>query len=444
MIRPNHKPCIVTLFVGMIVIAGCATDYTREMKPVISDLRDERPDLALEEFREEFPDSTGKNRLLYLMELGNLLRLSGDYSEAENVLLQADRLSDQQRGIELGQEVGAFLSSDLALEYRGADYEKVFINYCLAASYASENEMEDALIECRRVNDKLRAINLAYETNRNRYSDDAFIRYVIGILYEKTGDLNNALVAYRNSAAVYDSCYSDDYGLPAPSRVKADILRLSDELGMESVFQNYHNQWPGISWQGQGPDVTHGEVVVILEAGLIPPREERSYTFVFNDRVYRLALPVIPAIKQGSLSVVLSAGSQQTYGFLAEDLTGIARKNLEDHAGRDIARAIARLAVKAGIAEAGEQIVEEITSENSVISNITGLLLSIAGAATERADLRAWLTLPSQIYIARLAIPEGEYPIMVTVNGRVIFTDDAVSIISGSINLVFLRENRIP
>ena len=433
------------MFSGLLVISGCAIDYTGKMKPVRTDLRNERPDLALQEFRETFQDSTGKNRLLYLMELGNLQRLSCEYSEAEAVLLQADRLSDQQRGVELGQEVGAFLTSDLALEYRGADYEKVFINYCLAASYAAENNMEDALVECRAVNNKLRAFNLEYERNRNRYSDDAFIRYLMGILFEKSGDLNNALIAYRNSAAVYDSSYAAEYGIPAPRRVKSDILRLSSELGMESVFQNYRNQWPEIDgWQDQGPDASHGEIVVILEAGLIPPRVERSYTFVFDDRVYRLALPGIAAFKQKTLSVVLSSGSHQSNGFLAEDLAAIARKNLEDQAGRDITRSIARIAVKAGVAEAGEQIVEELTSENSTISNITGLFLSIAGAAAERADLRAWLTLPEQIYVARLTLPEGVHPLSVKVNGRIIFTDDAVSITSGSINLYFLRESRIP
>ena len=436
---------LILLFSGLLVISGCATDYTREMKPVRTDLRNERPDLALQEFREAFQDSTGKNRLLYLMEFGNLLRLSHEYTDAEAVLLQADRLSDQQRGIELGQEAGAFLTSDLALEYRGADYEKVLINYCLAASYASENNMEDALVECRAVNNKLRAFNLDYERNRNRYSDDAFIRYLMGILFEKSGDLNNALIAYRNSAAVYDSSYAAEYGIPAPRRVKSDILRLSSELGMESVFQNYRNQWPEIDgWQDQGPDASHGEIVVILEAGLIPTRVERSYTFVFDDRVYRLALPGIASFEQKTLSVVLSSGSRQSNGFLAEDLAAIALKNLEDQAGRNIARSIARLAIKAGVAEAGEQIVEELTSENSTVSNIAGLLLSIAGAAAERADLRAWLTLPEQIYIARLTLPAGSHPLSVEVNGRIIFTDDAVSVVSGSINLYFLRESWIP
>ena len=439
MIKPLRLFTAVAI-ASAVMIYSCATDYSREMRPVTSSLRIDRPDLAIEEFRENFTDSTGRDRLLYLMELGNLMRLAGDFQAAENLLLQADRLSDQQRGIELGQEVEAFLSSDLALEFRGADYEKVFINYCLAVSYASQNNMEDALVECRRVNDKLRVLNQDYEENKNRYSDDAFIRYFMGILYESAGDLNNALIAYRNSASVYDSSYAADYGLPAPRRVRSDILRLSSALGMQSIYQDYSSQWPRVSWENEGPDQDHGEVVVILEVGMIPARVEKSYTFVLNDRVYKVSLPAIANSRRESWSVTLSSGNTRVSGFLAEDLTRIARKNLEDQAGRDIARSIARLALKAGVAEAGEQLVEELTEENSGISQVTGLLLSIFGAVTERADLRAWLTLPSQIFVARLRLPGGEHPVRVEVNGRIIFSEESISIYPGEINLLFLRE----
>ncbi|MEN8208114.1 MAG: hypothetical protein ABFR50_02575 [Candidatus Fermentibacteria bacterium] len=435
-----YKSFAAATFISAVIISGCATDYTTEMRPVTSNLRIDRTDLAIEEFRENFPDSTGRDRLLYLMELGNLMRLSGDFPAAENLLLQADRLSDQQRGIEPGQEVEAFLSSDLALEFRGADYEKVFINYCLAVCYASENNMEDALVECRRVNDKLKVLNQNYEENKNRYGDDAFIRYLMGIMYEKAGDLNNALIAYRNSLSVYDSSYASDYGLTAPRRVRSDILRLSSTLGMQSIYQDYSSSWPEVTWENEGPDRDHGEVVVILEAGMIPPRVGKTYTFVLDDRVYRVSLPAIPASRPQSWSVTLSSGDIETSGFLAEDLTAIARKNLEDHAGRDIARSILRLAVKAGVAEAGEQLVEELTEENSGISEVTGLLLSIVGAVTERADLRAWLTLPSRIFVARLRLPGGEHPVRVEVNGRIVYSDESMPIDCGEIHLLFLRE----
>ncbi len=420
---------------------GCAAGYSRTMRPVTDELRSGRPDLAVDEFRESFSDSTGKDRLLYLMELGNLMRLAGEYPEARNLLLQADRLSDQQRGTELGQQAASFLTSDLALEFRGADYEKVMINYCLASCYAAEGNMEDALVECRRVNDKLRALNLSYENNRNRYSDDAFVRYFMGILFEKAGDINNALIAYRNSSAVYDSSYAQYYGLPTPGRLKADILRLSQQLGMQSIHDGYRNQWPDVEWSGTGADENNGEAVVILEFGLIPPKVEESSTFVVDDKVYRVSLPTIRYRGRRNHVVRMFSNSLDSRGFLAEDLAGIASKNLEDQAGRDIARAVARLAVKAGISAAGQEAVEQLTDENSGISQLTGLVLSIFGAATEQADLRAWLTLPSQIYVARLTLPAGRNPLTVTLDGRTVYSSDTLTVRPGEIKLIFLRED---
>jgi len=442
--RRSHRAGLGgALCIVLMLAAGCAVEYSRTMRPVTRDLTDSGAMAALEEFREVFPDSSGRDRLLYLMELGNLLRLAGDYPEAERVLLEADRLSDQQRGIELGQEAEAFLTSDLVLEFRGADYEKVFINYCLAACYASQGNMVDALVECRRVNDKLRALNLSYESNPNRYGDDAFVRYLMGILFEKAGDLNNALVAYRNSADIYSGSYEQDYGIPVPLDVKRSILRISSQLGMNSVHQDYTTMWPDTDWRNSGADSSGGEVVVIFEAGLIPEREETSYTFVADDKVYRVSLPGIRQQREAPLRIVLSAGSLTANGFLVEDLAGIAGKNLEDQAGRDIVRAIARLALKAGLAEAGEQIVEELSSENSTVSRVTGLVLSIFGAATENADLRAWLTLPSRIYAVRLPLPAGEHRIDLSVNGMIVFTGLDASIEPWETELLFVSESSL-
>ena len=69
-----------------------------------------------------------------------------------------------------------------------------------------------------------------------------------------------------------------------------------------------------------------------------------------------------------------------------------------------------------------------------------GLILSIIGAATEQADLRAWLTLPAQIQMARLQVPPGTWPVSVTINGRS-YTHEPVAVEAGKITLIFLRED---
>jgi hypothetical protein len=371
------------------------------------------------------------------MELGNLARYSGLYLTAQSVLLQADRLSDVQRGTDLGQQAQSLITSDLALDFRGADYEKVFINYCLAASYAASGNIEDATVEARRVNEKLAEINTHYGDNANRYTEDAFVRYFMGVLYEMDGDYDDALISYRLALAAYDSVYTRDYRLSAPDQLRSDAMRLADYNGFDSLLEEFQNRWPQTGYSRF--EAGTGEIVVIAELGSISQRVEHDFTVYSEDRVYRITLPVIPDFPRHSVRGTLSAGGCESSLFLVQDMNGIARENLQDEAARNVIRAAARVALKAGVAELGENITEQLTDNENVSSGI-GLILSIVGAATERADLRAWLTLPSQIHMARLRVPEGTWPVSITVNGTV-FQQEPVTVTSGGISLVFLRED---
>ncbi len=430
------KILVLTVF---ILVMSCAVAYTSTMAPVIRDMDRGLNSEAVTRLKDVFPDSTGRDRLLYLMELGNLVRYSGQQTISQAVLLRADRLSDDLRGTDLAEQAQSMVTSDLALDFRGADYEKVFINYCLACSYAASGNIEDAVVEARRVNEKLKEINTRYEANPNRYTDDAFVRYFMGVLYEMDGDYDDALISYRLALATYDSTYAEEYDLPAPQQLKSDAMRLAHYNGFESLFSTFENLWPGLNWQGSGPSADMGEIVAVIELGNISPRRSADFTVHYDDRLYSLALPTIPEFPRRRVTGSLSAGGRTAGIFLVEDLNGIARKNLEDEAGRNVVRAAARLAVKAGLANLGEDLTEQLTDNQNVGSGV-GLILSIIGAVTEQADLRAWLTLPAQIQMSRLQVPPGTWPVTVRINGRN-FIHEPVTVEAGEISLVFLRED---
>lgn len=417
--------------------ASCAVQYSREMEPVRSAMTWGGDPLA--EFGDAFPsDSTGRDRLLFLMEKGNLLRLAGRYEEARRLLLEADRLSDMQRGTDLGEQAASMLTSDLVTDFRGADYEQVFINYCLAMCYALDGELDEALVECRRVGEKLEAFNARYEHD-NRYRDDAFARYLMGILFEASGDLDNALVAYRNSLGVYEEDYAALYGTGLPASLEEDLLRLTDRPGFETLHDEFLTRWPDAEWRGTGPGPGRGEAVLVFEEGLIPLRHEETVEAWSEDRVWRLAVPAIRLTRHPPSSVSICADGASSRAFLVQDLGAIAERNLEDHAARDLARTIARAVIKSGAADLTEQAVEELTGEeNSIWSEGAGMLVSILGAATEHADLRAWLTLPRRIYLARLPLEPGFHRLDVRRNGRTIDSRD-IYIEEYGTTLVFLN-----
>jgi len=427
------------LLFSFLLMLSCAVAYTSSMHPVLREMDRGATTEAMSTFRDVFPDSTGKDRLLYLMELGNLARYAGQENLAQTLLLRADRLSDNLRGVQLGQEAQAMITSDLALEFRGADYEKVFINYCLAASFARAGNFESAIVEARSVNEKLKEINISHQENPNRYNDDAFVRYFMGVLYEIDGYDDDALISYRLALATYDSVYSSDYSLDAPVQLHEDLMRLAHYNGFESLYSEYQTRWPDLDWSSSGPTAEMGEVVVILELGNIASRKASDFTVYSDDRVYSIALPVIPKSRRRIVSGRFTIAGRSVNSFLVEDLNGIARSNLEDQAGRNIIRAAARFAIKAGVAELGESVTEQLT-DNENISSGVGLVLSIFGAATEQADLRAWLTLPAQIQMVRVQVPPGNWPLSYTLGGETL-TGGNIQVEAGEISLVFLRGN---
>ncbi|MFO7625935.1 MAG: hypothetical protein R6V62_01595 [Candidatus Fermentibacteraceae bacterium] len=418
---------------------ACASGYTGTIRPVVGMLDSYQPQQAMVRLRQVFPDSTGRDRLLYLMELGNLARYAGVHQVARAALLRAESLSDNQRGTAFDQEAAALLTSDLAREFRGADYEKVFINYALAASFASTGDYENALVEARRVNQKLRVYNSDYGENPNRYIDDAFIRYFMGILYEADGELSDALVSYRLALQIYEGDYARSYGVPVPERLKADLLRLAEATGYESLLSEYRERWPGLDTGNTAPGSGMGEIVIVLEAGSIATRYEESYPVITDDRVFNISLPAISERPRRYLTAAAEVAGNREQFFLVQDMNALARQNLLDHAGRDVLRAAARTLVKAGVSELGEEIAEE-ASGDSRVGDAVGLVLSIVGAVTDRADLRAWLTIPAQIHVARVRVPGGTWPLNITVNGRA-STHTPVQVDPGETVFVFVRQS---
>jgi hypothetical protein len=418
------------------LLAGCGS-YTSTIQPVRDSLRNGDPRAALEEFDAgAAPDSAGRDRLLFLMEKGNLLRLAGLAGRAEPLLLEADRLSDMQRGVDLAEEAGALLTSDATREFRGADYEKVMINYVLASCYVRQDDLEEALVECRRVGEKLTVLNDAY-THENVYRDDAFVRWLMGVMFEAAGDLDDALVAYRNSLRVYEDDYAEHYGLGPPVQVASDVLRLCRLLGLDDLYSEYASRYPEADPPEEVP-AGSGQLVLVMESGRIPEKVERDFTAYAEDRVYRVALPAMPEKRVRRHYFDVSVAGRSRRAWLAEDLVEIARKNLEDQAARDLARAMARVAAKAGVAQAGEELMEEMTGEeDGCASEGFGALLSLLGAAAEQADLRGWLTLPARIHAVRIRLPAGTHDVVVERDGVRWEVIRDVEIVAGGVELRF-------
>lgn len=332
-------------------------------------------------------------------------------------------------------EALALISNPTVRPYELEYFESVMLHYFQAVNYLKEGNMEDALVECRRMNIVLDQQSDAFKKHDGkRYSRDAFGHLLMGILYEMSGDNNNAFVAYRNAAEIYEDDYTRMYGTSVPEALKLGIVRTAYRTGLAGEGRNYEKRY-GINY-----DVTasqgKGRVVVFLMDGMSPIKEEKSIEFakiggsgvvsftsndgsiqipVFLDgcsqsemnslkslSYTRLTLPQY--VNRGSRCLGnLTVNGSKVDAEVVEDLEQIARQSLRDRIWREVGKMILRAATK-------EAMYQVASNKNDYL----GLFVGIANAVTEKADTRCWMSLPAKIRIVDLELEPGTYDLNYT------------------------------
>lgn len=184
-----------------------------------------------------------RNKLLYLMEKGKIEYLAGHYSKSNDYFEQAYMMIDDKIKTSVGQGIASKLTNAMAEPYKGEDFEKVTIHYYKALNYFQLGQPNEALVEAKRINIKLLELNDKYKDNKNKYAADAFSQIIQGILYEATGDVNNAFIAYRNAEELYSANSGAYFGVPMPYQLKLDLIRTAKQIGFKQEMAEYQTKF---------------------------------------------------------------------------------------------------------------------------------------------------------------------------------------------------------
>ena len=149
-----------------------ATPYAR----IDRDLEAGRPNEAIATLKGGQSSFGRHSQVLYLMDLGMLQQIAGQYSESNQSLTRAEDLSDALYTRRITSEAEAFLTNDTALPYEGEDFEKVMLNIVMMVNYADLGMLDDALVEARKVDHKLTVLN-DRNGGKMSYSKDPLARY---------------------------------------------------------------------------------------------------------------------------------------------------------------------------------------------------------------------------------------------------------------------------
>ena len=432
---------------AFVLLVGCGPSVNRYLL-IEASLRAHDPKGADAIVAAAEKDYGSKSRVLYGMDRGMTLQLAGDYPQSNVVLEQAEEELDRLYTRKIRTETLAFLTSDTALPYEGDPYEQVLINVLKSLNYAMLGQWQDALVEARRIDHRLNVLSDQTQ-EKNAYRDDGFARYLSGILYESTGDVNNAFIAYRKAYETFESTRSWSHAT-VPFQLRADLLRTAEALHFTQELAEYQHVFPETRWEPSQALQQLAQVVVISYNGRAPRKEDQfldlpislgalqlvllnrgfsqtnrqsnramdTVLYGLNGRVVRVAVPrLVPQkthVPIDQVNFIPDDGTGVRVNTeLVHNVTALAEKALSARMAGITAKALARAATKFAFAEGATRGAQHAAGRDAApwVGLLVGLLTKGLAVASEEADTRSWQTLPDEIHLARVWVPPGRYQV---------------------------------
>ena len=382
--------------------------------------------------------------LLRHMYRGVIALHAGEYEAGAKSMDRAWHLVEDRYTKRISAGALSLVTSDAALPYYPLATEHYFIPYYGALNWLAQGDLDETAVEARRL-----AMLLQNDQARKPSRElEGALRYVTGVLFEAAGERQDAIVAYRNAAALLGSLPGDT--LPAGPD-SGDVVVIVEEgfVGRPQpqtlgVYTNA-NELVALT---TGPDADR-----IVMANRVAGRRFETFdadpelgwlTYEVNWATFGDATPGPGSVEVRSAPTVFPTMGAEVSSSVGEDFSRELPAKL--------ARGIARAAVRYAAMRAAEgQIDKAINGDededaderrsNRVWRMVAGLTLgifSVGSTVIDQPDLRAWQLLPHRLTIARLRLPVGEHPLEV-VQGGVVQSLGTVRVTPGG---VVLRTHR--
>lgn len=396
----------------------------------------------------------------YLSELGLAALYANKYSESSKIFDQAEQIAEERYTKSVTTEIGSLITSDRLRPYVSSRYERLLVHYYHALNYIKQDNLEGALVECRRVSNLIQYF--ISEEKKNAYFGTGFLAHFSGILFEASGELNDALISYKQAEEYYKNA-SNTTGVQVPNDVGNSLVRLAQKLNFTDDYERYR-----ILYGESSPlPEKYGELIVFYETGYVPRKEEQSLTFpilktdkfvegkekdhfeyartlrkreglvveeIKLEYLLRIAIPTIYSNRPRYKAISVSVGDETVDGELVEDVEMMAIETFNTQRPIILVRTLARGLLK-------YLAVRKVKKGNEVL----GILTNLAGVITESADTRAWQTLPNQIHMVRMPIPAGSHKITLSflnANGNILQSRPLLDNIEISPNRITIINHR--
>ena len=394
------------------LIIGCGGYKMQDIQIALETGQPEKAYTKLQKNAPKKPD------IPFLFELGLVAHYANHFQESSTAFDQAADIAEDRYTKSVSKEAVSLVTSDQMRPYSGTRYERLLSHYYRAINYVYLNQLDGALVECRRATNLINYFK--GEDENYSFFGAEFLAYLSGILFEATGEWNDAYISYKQAAEYYRNA-AEKTGVETPTDIGHSLVRLARKLGFVDELERYQEQYGEFSPR---PENT-GELILFYETGYVPAKREENLVFPIlkkddvNDEKFvptligrhgmvyedieleyllRVAIPTIDSYRPLLSGIEVAAGAVKTSGVLVEDVENIAIETFNAQRTGILLRTLVRAVGK-------YLIYRKANKENEAL----GLLVNLAGVVTEQADTRSWQTLPNQIFMVRMPLPAGTH-----------------------------------
>jgi hypothetical protein len=377
--------CSVSVFYWF----GCAT-YQDRIRPGVDYAVTGKMNDAVQHFASLAQDKSSRDRLAHLLEYGTILQMAGRYKESSLAFIEADRLSEQLDFVSVSQTTMSALSSEEMIDYKGESFEKIMINAMNAINFIALNDMDSALVEIRRIDEKVKKFQ---RDNREDYEFNPFGTYLSGLIYESLQKWDDAYIAYLKTAKMRNA--SNPFLL-------ADLNRVALLSGRQSFLEKegYYQkdlERPNLMSPGCESKKNCGRLNIIFLQGWGPIKKPSFQNPRFPTLMSRRS-------QTRSLSVSLQSDLDKIpRSFQTQSVYNVEEAAIKTLVADQSALAMRRL----GGFVAKEVVADQIRQKDELLGFIAWLTMHLS----DRADLRQWSLLPETIQILKVDLPEGDWEI---------------------------------
>lgn len=379
-------PSLAVLGAAVLLLLGVAcASYPARTESALREFQTGRLSEALASY--ENPKTTGAP-FLAGAEAGTVALTAGEWDQAITNFTKAAQVVEAiERSAlispeNLGESLLSWAINDTFTTYEGEGYERVMLHDGLAIAYLAKGEFSAAQVEVRRSNALLESEEKLYE---KEYKAGGLGHFLSAIAYELDGKPDEAYIDYKRMEA-------KGVGTELASRA---LVRLAERLGFENDVKTWKERY-GV--ESEVPSDS-ANVIVIAGVGLGPYKVEESLVIPIPDGFIAWAIPAYREREQPvcSLELSVAGGDRNVSTVVVEDVGHVAKENLSDR--------IAWLAAKSAVrAVLKRELTQQLQNQFGGWGEVIGDIFTVV---SERADLRAWQTLPETWQAARVFLPPG-------------------------------------